>query len=163
MDKVKKALIIIAIYAALGIVLMLFIIHYYGDLGRKEAIEKQEKVKATVTSLDPHILEGNYGTVYDVIYEYTAENRTHYFGIIVLRTDDINYAKSFIGNEVEIFIDGKGNCIRVSEIENFNVEYYKNWCIIIGAIIAAYTIVWVAMIIRENIIPAPKTKKPRKE
>ena len=63
MDKVKKALIIIAIYAALGFLLMLFIIHYYEDLGKKEAIEKQEKVTATVTSLDPHILEGLYDTV----------------------------------------------------------------------------------------------------
>ncbi len=156
MSKIKSVLIIIAIYLALGGLLSLFIIHYNEDLGRKKAIESQNRAVATVTSLDPHILEGLYDTVYDVIYEYYDENGTHYSGIIVLRTSDIDYAKSFIGTDVEIYIDGNGSCIRVSEIDNFNVEYYKNWCIIIGAIIAAYTVVWIALVIRSNISCVPK-------
>ena len=45
------------------------------------------------TSLDPHIHEGNYDTVYDVI---------------------------------EIYIDGQGNCLRVSEVEDFDVNRNKN-------------------------------------
>ncbi len=163
MDKVKKALIIIAIYAALGFILMIFIFGYRQDLGKQEAIEKQEKAIATITSLRSNIQEGKKETWYDVYYEYTAENGTHYWGIIPLMTYDREYALSLIGNEVEIYIDGKGNCLRVSEVEDFDVDYSKNWCIIIGAIIAAYTIVWVALIIRENIVPVPKTKKPRKE
>ncbi len=158
MDIVKKILIILAIYAVLGFVLLIFIYGYRQDVGKQEAIEKQEKVVATVTSLDPHILEGLYDTVYDVVYEYYDKNGTHYWGIIVLRTSDIDYAKSLIGTEVEIYIDGKGSCIRVSEVENFNVTYYKNWCIIMGAVIAAYTVVWIALVIRSNITTVPKDK-----
>ncbi len=74
MDKVKKALIIIAIYAVLGFILMIFIFGYHQDLGKNEAIEKQEKVAATVTSLEPHIQEGKKDTWYNVIYEYTADD-----------------------------------------------------------------------------------------
>lgn len=162
MSKVKNILIIVAIYMVLGAILFLFVLHYNKDLGRKKAIESQERAIATVTSLDPHTLEGLYDTVYDVIYEYYDENEIHYWGIIVLRTPDIDYAKSLIGTEVEILIDGNGACIRASEVEDFNVNYYKNWCIIIGAIIAAYTVVWIALVIRSNIISVPKNRS-RKE
>jgi len=36
MDKVKKALIVIAIYAVLGFVLLIFIFGYRADLGKNE-------------------------------------------------------------------------------------------------------------------------------
>lgn len=151
MDKVRKALIIVAIYAALGGILFLFILHYNEDLGRKKAVESQKKAVATVTSIDPHILDGIYDTVYDVIYEYNDENGVHYWGIILLRTSNIDYAKSFIGTDVEIYIDGKGACIRVSEAEKLDVNYYRNWCFINGSIIVAYTVIWITLVVREQL------------
>lgn len=163
MDKVKKALIIIAIYAALGFILTLAIVHYQSDLGKKRAIEKQERAVATITSLRSNTQEGKKDTWYDVYYEYTADDGTHYWGIIPLMTYDREYALSLMGNEVEIYIDGQGNCLRVSEVEDFDIDRNRNLCIIIGAIIAAYTIVWVTLIIRENMVSVPKTKKQRKE
>lgn len=163
MDKVKKALIIIAIYAALCVVLMIFIFGYLDDLGKNEAIKKQEKAIATITSLEPHIQEGKKKTWYNVIYEYTSDDGVHYWGIIPLMTYDRDYALSLMGNDVEIYIDGQGSCLRVSEVENFDISYNRNWCIIIGAIIAAYTVIWISFIIRENLGYVPKTKKRQKE
>ena len=81
-----------------------------------------------------------------------SHDGVHYWGIIPLMTYDRNYALSLMGNEVEIYIDGQGSCLRVSEVENFDINYNRNWCIIIGAIIAAYTIIWVSLIIRENLV-----------
>ena len=162
MDKIKNALIIIAIYAVLGFILALALVHYQSDLGKKRAIEKQERAVATITSLRSHIQEGKKDTWYDVYYEYTADDGMHYWGIIPLMTYDRDYALSLIGDEVEIYIDGKGNCLRVSEAEKFDVDYNRNWCIIIGAIIAAYTVVWIALVIRSNIISVPKNRS-RKE
>ncbi len=61
---------------------------------RKErSLKNKKKFVVTITSLDPHISEGNYDTVYDVI---------------------------------EIYIDGQGNCLRVSEVEDFDVNRNKN-------------------------------------
>ncbi len=162
MDKIKNALIIIAIYVALGIVLMIFIVKFQSDLGRQKAIEAQEKVIAHISALQPNIQEGKKKTYYNVYYEYSDENGMHYSGVILVLTTDEEYAKSLIGNEVEIYIDGKGNSILVSEVENFDVNRHKNWCIIIGAIIAAYTVVWIALVIRSNIISVPKNRS-RKE
>ena len=163
MDKVKKALVIIAIYAALGLVLMIFIFGYRDDLGKNEAIKKQEKAIATITSLEPHIQEGKKKTWYNVIYEYTLDDGVHYWGIIPLMTYDRDYALSLMGNDVEIYIDGQGSCLLVSEVENFDINYNRNWCIIIGAIMAAYTIIWVSLIIRENLVTVTKTKECKKE
>lgn len=149
MDKVRKALIIIAIYIVLGFVLMLFVFGYFDDLGKKVAIEKQEKATATITSLEPHIQEGIKDTWYNVIYEYYSDDGVHYWGIIPIMTDDHDYALSLMGKEVEIYIDGKGSCLRVSEVKDFDINYNRNMCIIMGAIIAAYTAIWITLIIRE--------------
>lgn len=138
MDKVKKALIIIAIYAALGILLMIFIIKYQTDIGRKEAIESQEKAIAHISALQPNVQEGKKDTYYNVYYEYYAENGVRYSGVVLVLTTDEEYAKSLIGNEIEIYIDGKGNSIQVSEAINFDVNRNKNWCIIIGARIPSF-------------------------
>lgn len=103
MDKVKKVLIIIAIYAALSILLMIFIIKYQSDLGRKEAIESQEKAIAHISALQPNIQDGKKETYYNVYYEYYSENGIRYSGVILVLTTDEEYAKSLIGNEVEIY------------------------------------------------------------
>ena len=151
MDKVRKALIIIAIYAALSIVLMIFIIKYKNDLGRQEAIVGQEKVVAHISALQPNVQEGKEATYYNVYYEYWAEDGTRYWGVVLVRTYDKEYALSLIGNEVDIYIDGKGHSIQASEAENFNMDYYKNICIIVGSIIAAYTVIWITLIVREHL------------
>lgn len=151
MDKVKTALIIIAIYAALGIALMICLIKYQNDLGRMEAIKGQEKVIAHIYALQPNMGKGKEKTYYNVYYEYCAEDGTRYTGVVLVLTTDREYALSLMGNEVEIYIDGKGQSIQVSKAKDFDVDYYKNWCIIIGAIIAAYTVIWITLIIRSNI------------
>lgn len=151
MDKVKKTLIIIAIYAVMGFVLMIFVFGYFDDLGKQEAIEKQEKATATITSLEPHIQDGIKDTWYNVIYEYYSDDGVHYWGIIPIMTDDHDYALSLMGEKVEILIDGQGHCLRVSEIKDFDKKYNRNMCIIVGTIIAAYTVIWITLIVRERL------------
>ena len=45
---IRNALIITAIYAVLGMVLIIFIVKYQNDLGRKAAIESQQKVTTRI-------------------------------------------------------------------------------------------------------------------
>ncbi|MDE7394633.1 MAG: hypothetical protein K2M95_00730 [Clostridiales bacterium] len=163
MSKIRVALIVVAIYAALGIALMMFIIKYQNDLGKQEAIAGQEKVIAHITALQPNVQEGKEETYYNVYYEYWAEDGTRYWGEVLVLTYDREYALSLIGNEVEIYIDGKGHSIQVSEAENFNVDYHKNICIIICSIIAGYTIILVAILIRSHIASGPKKKIKKSE
>ncbi|MDE7394632.1 MAG: hypothetical protein K2M95_00725 [Clostridiales bacterium] len=135
----------------MGVLLALFIFFYHEDLGRKKAIESQQRAVATVTGLKPTIPPGYSDTRYDLIYEYYDENGTHYSGNIILRTTDRDYAESFYGTEVEIYIDGNGNCIKVSEAPKFNVNRMKYWCYGIVVVIAAYTVIWVNLAIRHHL------------
>ncbi|MDE7395349.1 MAG: hypothetical protein K2M95_04445 [Clostridiales bacterium] len=128
MTRVTNALKIIGIYAVLGFLLFLFIFHYHEDLGRKKAIESQQRAVATVTSLAPTTPPGYSSTYYDLIYEYYDENGTRYSGTIALGTTDRDYAESFYGTEVEIYIDGNGHCLKVSEAPKFNVNRMKYLC-----------------------------------
>ena len=74
MDKVKKALIIIAIYAVLGFVLLIFIFGYHADLGKKETktymfeeINEGDWVYiAVVADEDEEELSDNYTTMFSV-------------------------------------------------------------------------------------------------
>lgn len=162
MNKLKNTLIIIAIYAVLGLVLLMFFLGYREDLGKQEAIARQEKVMATITSLDPHDGEGMRDTWYDVIYEYNT-NGVRYWGVMSLMTYDRDYAKSLIGETVEIYIDGKGNCVLVSEVESFDKDYRKNGCIVMVVIIVVYTVIWIAIIIRAHIVSSHREKPKQSE
>ena len=74
MDKVKKALIVIAIYAVFGFVLLIFIFGYRADLGKKETksymfeeINEGDWVYiAVVADEDEEELSDNYTTMFSV-------------------------------------------------------------------------------------------------
>ncbi len=146
-------MIITAIYAVLGMVLIIFIVKYQFDLGRKAAIESQQKVTTRISGLDVIILHGDHENnyLYNLAYEYYTDDGIRYSGTVVINTLDKEYAQSFIGKEIEIYIDGKGNSIAVSDAIDFDVDYYKNWVIAIGAVIAAYTAIWIMLAARGQI------------
>lgn len=150
---IRNALIITAIYAVLGMVLIIFIVKYQFDLGRKAAIESQQKVTTRISGLDVIILHGDHENnyLYNLAYEYYTDDGIRYSGTVVINTLDKEYAQSFIGKEIEIYIDGKGNSIAVSDAIDFDVDYYKNWVIAIGAVIAAYTAIWIMLAARGQI------------
>lgn len=151
---IRNALIITAIYAVLGMVLIIFIVKYQNDLGRKAAIESQQKVTTRISGLDVIILQSDHENhyLYNLAYEYYTEDGTRYSGTVgSINTLDKEYAQSFIGKEIEIYIDGKGNSIAVSDAIDFDVDYYKNWVIAIGAVIAAYTAIWIMLAARGQI------------
>ncbi len=106
-------MIITAIYAVLGMVLIIFIVKYQFDLGRKAAIENQQKVTTRISGLDVIILHGDHENnyLYNLAYEYYTEDGTRYSGTVVINTLDKEYAQSFIGKEIEIYIEAKGTAL----------------------------------------------------
>ncbi|MDE7394636.1 MAG: hypothetical protein K2M95_00745 [Clostridiales bacterium] len=151
MTRVTNVLKIIGIYVLLGVLLALFIFFYHEDLGRKKAIESQQRAVATVTSLYGTTPPEFSSTYYDLVYEYYDENGTRYSGTMELGTTDRDYAESFYGTEVEIYIDGNGHCIRVSEAPSFDVNRMKYLCYVMVVIIAIYTVIWVNLAIRHHL------------
>ncbi|MCH5162779.1 MAG: hypothetical protein J1G38_04745 [Clostridiales bacterium] len=120
MSKVKFILLNIFIYVFCAFLCVLGVVHYFDDYGKADAIRSGVIVQAEWIGILPNMHKGGTPTTYDLGYEYVDENGVIYRGECSLRLRSYEEAKSYIGKKVDIYIDGKGHSILVSEAEDFN-------------------------------------------
>lgn len=72
--------------------------------------------------------QDNVYSPYACAYKYIDENGLEYWGILPPVYKTKQEAEQHIGEEVEIYIDGKGNCFPVGEEPN--IAYDVTWVII---------------------------------
>ena len=119
MSKFKFILLNIFIYVFCAFLCVLGVVHYFDDYGKADAIRSGVIVQAEWIGIVPRP-HGRAAATYDLGYEYIDENGIRHRGICSFGFSSNEEAESYIGEKVEIYIDGKGHSIPVYKAKDFN-------------------------------------------
>ena len=126
--------------------IILYVIAFYAlgfylqSRGYLKKYDFKNPVKAVYT--DVRLTYFNSGYVYELIYEYTAPDGTVYTGHSSEHYNKHN-AQSHIGEEVEIYIDGKGG----STLHNYGKDNRQAYLIVAIVFIPSATVIAVTAVI----------------
>ena len=77
-------------------------------------------VQAEWVGIIPNMHKGGTSTTYNLGYEYIDENGVIYREECSFRLGSLEEAESYMGKNVDIYIDGKGHSIPVYKAKDFN-------------------------------------------
>ena len=119
-QKIKFILFNIFVYGVCVVLVALGASDYLYDQGKLAAIKGGVIVQAEWVGIIPNMHKGGTSTTYNLGYEYIDENGVIYREECSFRLGSLEEAESYMGKNVDIYIDGKGHSIPVYKAKDFN-------------------------------------------